>query len=96
MTRAMQDSISQQALPNYMAAESTTDVLGKTDEDREHNEHLALQERMRHPISFHAEMMGDIMYFQQALWQLDASHFVDVIIQEVNGHVDNKHWALVK
>ena len=57
----------QQALPNYMAAESTTDELGETDEDREHDEHLALQERMCHLISFHAEMMGDIMYFQQAL-----------------------------
>ena len=67
MTHIMQDLILQQALPNYMAAESTTDVLGETDEDREHDEHLALQERMCHPISFHAEMMGDIMYSQQAL-----------------------------
>ena len=45
MTHIMQDLILQQALPNYMAAESTTDVLGETEEDREHDEHLALQEK---------------------------------------------------
>jgi hypothetical protein len=27
---------------------------------------------MHHPIAFHAEMMGDIMYFHQALQQPDA------------------------
>jgi hypothetical protein len=45
-----------------MASSATNDVTGKTDEDREHDEYLALQERMRHPIAFHAEMMGDTMY----------------------------------
>ncbi len=40
--------------------------------------------------------MGDIMYLQQALRQPDASQFVDAVIQEGNGHVDNKHWTLIK
>ena len=79
---------------HYMAAKAV--VTGQTDEDKEHDEHLALQERMRHPIAFHAEMMGDIMYLQQALRQPDASHFVDAVISEVNGHVMNKNWALIK
>jgi hypothetical protein len=79
---------------HYMAAKAV--VTGQTDEDKEHAEHLALQEGMRHPITFHAEMMGDIMYLQQALRQPDASHFVDAVISEVNDHVTNKNWALIK
>jgi hypothetical protein len=51
---------------------------------------------MRNPIAFHAKMMGDIMYSQQALQQPDAEHFIKAVIKEVNGHVDNDHWALVK
>jgi hypothetical protein len=47
-----------------MASQATT---GDTDEDLFHNAHLQLQERMRNPIAFHAKMMGDIMYLQQAL-----------------------------
>jgi hypothetical protein len=51
---------------------------------------------MRHPIAFHAEMMGDIMYLQQALCQPDASQLIDAVIHEVNGHVENKHRTLIK
>ena len=32
---------------------------------------LELQECMRNPIAFHAEMMGDIMYFHKAIRQTD-------------------------
>jgi hypothetical protein len=49
---------------------------------------------MRHPIVFHAEMMGDIMYLNQALQQPDAAHFVEAVVQEVNGHVDNNPGGL--
>jgi hypothetical protein len=88
----MADSVSQQGFygqsnMHYMAAKAV--ITGQTDEDQEHDEHLALQERMRHPIAFHAEMMGDVMYLQQALRQPDASQFVDAVISEVNGHVTN-------
>ena len=71
-------------------------LMGETDEDLFHDAHLELQECMRNPIAFHAEMMGDIMYYHQALKQPDASQFVDTIIKEINGHVDNKHWRLTK
>jgi hypothetical protein len=49
---------------HYMASQATT---GNTDEDLFHDTHLQLQERMRNPIAFHAEMMSDIMYLQQVL-----------------------------
>ncbi len=40
--------------------------------------------------------MGDIMYYDQALQQPDARQFANAIVKKVNGHVDNKHWTLVK
>ncbi len=70
--------------------------MGETDEDLFHDAHLKLQERMSNPIAFHTKMMGDIMYYHQVLKQPDASQFVDAIIKEINGHVDNKHWRLAK
>ena len=78
---------------HYMASQS---LIGETPEDLFHDLHLELQERMRNPIAFHAEMMGDIMYLHQALKQKDASQFVDAVIREINGHVENEHWKLVK
>jgi hypothetical protein len=36
------------------------------------------------------------MYLNQALQQPDAAHFVEAVVQEVNGHVDNNHWRLTK
>jgi hypothetical protein len=79
---------------HYMENQSL--LTGRTPEDLFHDQHLELQEHMRNPIAFHAEMMGDIMYFQQALQQPDAEHFIKAVIKEVNCHVDNNHWALVK
>ena len=46
----------------------------------DHDVHLELQERMCHPIAFHAEMMGNIMYFHQALQQPDAAEFGKALI----------------
>jgi hypothetical protein len=40
-------------------------------------------------------MMGDIMYLQQALRQHNTKLFVDAVIKEINGHIDNKNWELV-
>ena len=77
---------------NYYVADS----VGFIDFDKAHDDHLDLQERMRHPIAFHAEMMGDIMYYHQAMKQDDANEFVNAIVKEVNGHVDNEHWKLIK
>jgi hypothetical protein len=51
---------------------------------------------MRNPIVFHAEMVGDIRYLQQALKQPDAKEFVQAVIKEVNGHMDSNNWLLQK
>jgi hypothetical protein len=94
----MAESVSQQDFyrnqgMHYMASQATT---SNTDKALFHDVHLQLQERMRNPIAFHAEMMGDIMYPQQALKQPDAKEFVQVVIKEVNGHVDTNNWMLQK
>ncbi len=85
-----------QSQMHYMASSATNFVTGQKDEDHKHDEHLALKECTRHPIAFHAEMMGDIMYLNQVLQQPDAAHFVEAVVQEVDGHVDNNHWQLTK
>jgi hypothetical protein len=78
---------------HHVARQST---MGKTDEDLFHDAHLDLQERMRNPVAFHAEMMGDIMYLQQALRQPDAKKFMQAVVKEVDGHVDSNNWTLKK
>jgi hypothetical protein len=98
MSQRMAESVSQQNFygdqsMHYMASQAT---LGITDEELFHDAHLQLQEQMRNPIAFHAEMMGDIMYLQQALKQPDAKEFVQAVIKEVNGHVDSNNWTLRK
>jgi hypothetical protein len=60
-----------------------------------HHSHLGLQECMHHPIVFLAEMMGDIMYLHQALRQLDVREFMEAVIKEINGHVNNDQWKLI-
>jgi hypothetical protein len=49
---------------------------------------------MRHPIAFLAKMMGDVMHLHQALRQPNARQFVDLVIKEINGHIDCKHWVV--
>ncbi len=91
MSRRMAESVAQGM--HHMAHQST---LSETNEDLFHDAHLELQERMQNPIAFHAEMMGDILYLQQALRQPDAKEFVQAVIKEVNGHVECKIWTLKK
>ncbi len=100
MSRKMAKSTSQRDFfgtsgMHYMANLSTT-AFDETPEDLFHDYHLDLQESMQNPIAFHDEMMGDIMYYDQALQQPDAKQFANAIVKEVNGHVDNKLWTLVK
>jgi hypothetical protein len=78
---------------HHVARQST---IGETDEDLFHDAHLDLQEHMRNPIAFHAEMMGDIMYLQQVLRQQDAKEFVQAVVKEVNRNVDSNNWTLKK
>jgi hypothetical protein len=89
MSQRMAESVSQ----DHMAHQST---LCEINEDLFHDPHLELQEQMQNPIAFHAEMIGDILYLQQALRQPDAKEFVQAVIKEVNGHVDCKNWTLKK
>jgi hypothetical protein len=98
MSQRMADSVSQQDFfgnhgMHYMALQSN---MSKTDEDLFHNSHLQLLEQMRNPVTFHAEMMGDIMCLQQALRQPDAKEFVQAAIKEVNRHMDCNNWTLQK
>eukprot|EP00956_Cyclotella_meneghiniana_P025434 scaffold53086_cov60-Cyclotella_meneghiniana.AAC.2 len=78
LSRAMQESIASRDFfgdkdMHYMQAHAAiTPEEAEFNYAREHDQHLSLQERMRHPIAFHAEMMGDIMYFHQAMRQKDA------------------------
>ena len=51
---------------------------------------------MHHPIAFHAEMIGDIMYYHQVIKQYGAQDFVNAIVKEVNDHVKAKCWKLIK
>ena len=95
MSRAMAESVSQREFfgndkMHYMAARAVTEH----DYDRAHDEHLSLQDRMRHPIAFLSEMLGDTMHLHQALRQPDSRKFVDSVIKEINGHVDRKHWEV--
>ncbi|KAL7479730.1 hypothetical protein ACHAW6_008691 [Cyclotella cf. meneghiniana] len=91
----MQESISQRdfygdAGMHYMASQAVYDYT------QSHDDHLSLQERMRHPVAFHAEMMGDIMHLHQALQQPDAPQFVQAVVREINGHIKNDHWRLIR
>ncbi|EJK77403.1 hypothetical protein THAOC_00765, partial [Thalassiosira oceanica] len=65
------------------------------DYDEAHDEHLALQERMRDPIAFAAEMDNDIMYYHQAMAQSDADKFREAVVKEIEGHVKNENWILI-
>jgi hypothetical protein len=96
MSRAMAESVSQQDFygrvkMHYMASQAVC----KHDYNCLHDSHLDLQDCMHHPIAFLAEMMGDVMYLHQALRQPDSMEFMEAVIKEVNGHVNNNHWKLI-
>ena len=75
---------------HYMAARAVTEH----DYDRAHDENLSLQDHMRHPIAFLSKMLGNTMHLHQALRQPNSCQFVDLVIKEINGHVDRKHWEV--
>jgi hypothetical protein len=96
MSRAMAKSVSQQEFygrdkMHYMASKATS----KHDYECLHDSHLDLQEHKRHPVTFLVKMIGDIMYLHQALCQPDAREFVEAVVKEINGHIDNDHWKLI-
>jgi hypothetical protein len=98
MSQRMTESVSQRDFygnqgMHDIASQATT---GNTDEDLFHNAHRQLQEHMRNPIVFHAEMVGDITYLQQAIKQPNAKEFVQAVINEVNRLVDSNNRTLQK
>ena len=46
--------------------------------------------KVRQPLAFMADEVGDIMYYHQAMNQPNAWEFARVLVKEVNGHVDNR------
>ena len=81
----------------FVANEATNEgEVGESAANQEHTYHLSVQDRMRHPVAFLAEMCGDIMNFAQAIEQPDRKQFVEAIVKEVNGHVENQNWKLIK
>ncbi len=36
------------------------------------------------------------MYFAQAIKQPDRKQFVEAIVKEINGHIENRNWELIK
>jgi hypothetical protein len=96
MSRTMEESVSQRDFyvkqkMHYMASQTVCEY----NYGRLHDSHLNHQDCMRHPIALPAEMMGDVMYLHQVLCQPDSKEFVEAVIKEVNGHVDNDHWKLI-
>jgi hypothetical protein len=76
---------------HYMASQA----MCEHDYKHLHDSHLNLQDCMCHPIAFLAEIMGDIMYLYQALRQPDARDFVEAVIKEINGHINNNNCKLI-
>ena len=102
MTQAMADSIEQQCLFSQQDRDHTSfkavpgNNSGESDKDCEHTAYLDIQDRMRHPVAFWSEMFGDVMHFRQALQQPDSCQFVELVIKEINWHVENQNFKLVK
>ena len=73
---------------------SLTLMAMKTKFDKLHDQDLDMQGLMRNHMSFLSEMIGDTMYFHQAMNQPDADDFVKAIVKEINGHIERNHWKL--
>ena len=61
------------------------------DHRQEYNE----QERMSDPIAYKASTNPDILYYHQAMQAHDKDEFQQAIIDEVNAHIEGRHWELV-
>jgi hypothetical protein len=90
MSRAMAESVSQRDFygrdrMHYMVSQAMCEHDCKC----LHDSHFDLQKCMHHPIAFLTKMMGDIMYFHQALRQPDVREFVEAVIKEISGHINN-------
>ena len=78
----------------YMALQSLSE--GQNKADLFHDNHLDLHKYMRDLVAFHADMMGDIIYFHQAIKQPYAWKFAKAIAKEIEAYIKDSHWKLVK
>jgi hypothetical protein len=86
-TQRMQESLSQRQ-QGVVAYSTYYEVL--------HEDDYLLQDQMSDPIAFLSAQGGaDTMYFDQAMQQEDREHFIQAIIDEVNAHIEAKHWELI-
>ena len=63
--------------------------------ETQHDQDMDLQYRMRIPIALISDINGDTIYFHQDIHQEHSADFVEAVVKEINGHVDNEHWKLV-
>jgi hypothetical protein len=62
-----------------------------------HEEDYKLQDMMNDPIAFLSQHGDpDTMYFHQAMRQPDRDEFIKALVKEINDHIINKHWVLVR
>lgn len=61
-----------------------------------HDEAYSMQDDMDDPIAFTASNNPDIMYLNEAMAAPDREEFRKAMLKEVESHVKNKHWELVK
>eukprot|EP00957_Ditylum_brightwellii_P026437 1999756-Ditylum_brightwellii.AAC.1 len=55
----------------------------------------SIEMEMDDPIAFAAKHDSYTMYLHQLVKQPDAPQFVEVIIKEINGHIERGHWQLI-
>jgi hypothetical protein len=86
MSQAMADLVSQRDFYGSSNMHHMAHLSVLSDKEL-HDQYLELQERMHSPIEFHAKMMGDIMYYHQAMKQRGTSEFANACVKDVNGHI---------
>ena len=91
MTQRMQES-QEQRRDNIVAYSIEEEMeFYSNDHRQEYNE----QERMSDPIAYKASTNPDILYYHQEMQAHDKDEFQQAIIDEVNAHIEGKHWELV-
>eukprot|EP00957_Ditylum_brightwellii_P208650 15358370-Ditylum_brightwellii.AAC.1 len=55
-----------------------------------------IDRHMEDSIAFSASNNPDTLYYHQAMRQPDRDSFIQVIIKEVNRHIEGQHWEMVR
>ena len=61
-----------------------------------HRNEFNEQDKMDDPIAYKASSNPDILYYHQAMQAHNKNEFLQAVIDEVNAHIEGKHWELVK